>query len=55
MGGVTSPPTGGGDVTTHGSAKIQFSDSDFHLEITDISMTISSIYKIQKMTIMYRS
>ncbi len=55
MGGVTSPPMGGSDVTTHGNAKIQFSDSDFHLEMVNISMSIDSIYKIKKMTIIYRS
>ncbi len=31
-GGVTSPPTGGSDVTTHGNAKNDISDSDFDLK-----------------------
>ncbi len=30
--GVTSPPMGGSDVTTHGNAKNEISDSDFDLK-----------------------
>ncbi len=55
MGGVTSPPMGGSDVTTHRSAKNEFSNSDFHLEKINISMNTNSIYKIKKMKIIYGS
>ena len=46
---------GGSDVTTHGNAKNEISDSDFDLKKINISMTTNSIYKIKKMKNMYGS